>query len=233
MWDNHQTLERLSTWLYRLVALIAAYFISQWVVHMTVLPVNEISIRGGGVNGGLKQVTREQIAEVVRNEVKGNFFTVDLEATREAFRGLPWVRNATVRRIWPQSLEVLLEEHVPLARWGNSRLVNTHGEIFDAACEDELPVFEGPENTSQEILGQYIVFNKLLQPLQQHVEQIGLSPRRAWRIRLQDGTLLELGRDQAEDRLHRYVTVHDQMAAMLKKQMRYVDLRYPGGLAAR
>lgn len=232
MWDNHQTLDLLSKWLYRLTAVIAAYFISQWVIHLPLLPLSEVNIRGGG-SGGLKQVTREQIVEVVRSEVTGNFFTVNLDATREAFRKLPWVRNANVRRIWPQSLEVLLEEHVPLARWGDSGLVNTHGEVFSAASDDELPVFEGPENTSREIVGQYIVFNKLLQPLQQHVEQISLSPRRAWRIRLKDGALLELGREQAENRLQRYVAVRDQMAALLKKRLRYVDLRYPGGFAAR
>ncbi len=35
-----------------------------------------------------------------------------------------------MRRVWPDRLDVTLEEHVPLARWGKDALVNTHGERF-------------------------------------------------------------------------------------------------------
>ena len=90
-------------------------------------------------------MTREQIDGVVRNAVSGNFFTVDLEATRKAFVKLPWVRTASVRRIWPQGLEVTLEEHMALARWAGGALVNFQGEIFNAASDEPLPEFEGPE----------------------------------------------------------------------------------------
>ena len=231
MWDNHQTLDLLANWLFVLAALIAAYLISQWAVHLPLLPLNQVSVRGSG-SGELKHVTREQIAEAVRNEVTGNFFTVDLEATRDAFRKLPWARNATIRRVWPQGLDIVLEEHVPLARWGDSGLVNTHGEVFNAASDAELPVFEGPRDSSHEMARQYAVFNKLLQPLHEHVAQITLSPRRAWRIRLKNGTLLELGREQTETRLERYVAVHDQATALLNQRLSYVDLRYPTGFAA-
>ena len=231
MWDNHQTLDLLANWLFVLAALTAAYLISQWAVHLPLLPLNEVSVRASG-SGELKHVTREQIAEAVRSGVTGNFFTVDLERTRDAFRKLPWARNATVRRVWPQSLDVMLEEHMPLARWGDSSLVSTNGEIFNAASDEELPVFEGPTDSSYEMVRQHAVFNKLLQPLRQHVAQISLSARRAWRIRLKNGTLLELGREQTETRLERYVAVHDQTAALLNQRLSYVDLRYPAGFAA-
>ena len=56
-----------------------------------------------------------------------------------------------MRRVWPQSLEVKLEEHVALARWGSSALVNMHGEIFDAAADEELPLFEGPEESPRDM----------------------------------------------------------------------------------
>ena len=144
-----------------------------------------------------------------------------MDATRTAFRKLPWVRNASVRRIWPQSLEVTLEEHIALARWSSTALVNTHGEVFNAVFDDEkLPVFEGPAESSRDMVRQYI-------------EQMNLSPRRAWRIHLDNGSILELGREQMETRLGRYVLVHDVSIAKLNQQLSYVDLRYPNGFAVR
>ena len=96
-----------------------------------------------GGSSGLKHVTREQIENAVHGQVMGNFLTVDLEAVRNAFGKLPWVRVAYVRRVWPQSLEVMLEEHVALARWGGAALVSTHGEVFNAASEDRIALIRG------------------------------------------------------------------------------------------
>ncbi|MEO7464109.1 MAG: cell division protein FtsQ/DivIB, partial [Nitrosospira sp.] len=183
--------------------------------------------------GELRHVTRDQIDGAVRSKVRGNFFTVDVDATRAAFRNLPWVRDASVRRVWPQTLEVMLEENIALAHWGSTASVNTHGEVFNAVSGEKLPVFEGPADSSRDVARQYAAFNKSLLPLQQNVEQINLSPRRAWRVHLDNGIILELGREQMQTRLERYVLAHDSSIAKLNRQLSYVDLRYPNGFAVR
>jgi cell division protein FtsQ len=152
---------------------------------------------------------------------------------RNAFTKLPWVRAAAVRRVWPQSLEVTLEEHVVLARWGSSALLNVHGELFRAASDEELPLFEGPDDSPLEMLRQYVVFSGLLGPLQQNIQEMNLSPRRAWRLHLEAGTVVELGREQMEARLERFVRVHDRTSGQLNPQPHHVDLRYPNGFAVR
>ncbi|SOD39938.1 cell division protein FtsQ/DivIB [Nitrosovibrio sp. Nv4] len=233
MWDNHQTLDFLSSWLFVVAVLIAGCLISQWAINLPVFPLQEMTVRGSGDGGRLRHVTREQIDNVVRSEIMGNFLTVDLEATRKAFSKLPWVRAASVRRTWPKGLDVTLEEHVARARWGSDALVGTRGEIFNAASNEKLPVFEGPMENSGEMVRQYAAFSKLLRRLQQNIEQISLSPRGAWRIRLENGAVLELGREQMEPRLARYVLVHERSVAQLNQRLSYVDLRYPDGFAAR
>jgi len=239
MWDNHHTLQLLANLLLALVALAATYTIGSWAVNSSVFPLKEVSVSGSGINtsgGELKHVTREQIDKVVRSKIVGNFLTVDLDATRDAFEKLPWVRVADVRRHWPQTLEVTLEEHVAVARWGNEALVNTHGEVFDDAAitrDGELPVFTGPPESSFGVARQYAAFSKLLQPLRQNIVQLHLSPRRAWRIHLENGTVLELGRTQMEARLARYVLAYDRSLAQLNQQLAYVDLRYSNGFAVR
>jgi cell division protein FtsQ len=231
MWDNHQALASLANWVFALAALIVGYLISQLTIDSPVFPLKEVSLAGSG--GSLKHVTREQVDGVVRSAVVGNFFTVDLEATRKAFVKLPWVRTASVRRIWPQGLEVTLEEHMALARWGNDALVNFQGEVFSAVSDEPLPEFEGPEESASEMTRQYAVFKKMLRPLRQSIARMSLSDRRAWRVRLENGTVLELGREQMGVRLERYVRVHDTTIARLDQQLTYVDLRYPSGFAVR
>ncbi|WP_025040813.1 cell division protein FtsQ/DivIB [Nitrosospira briensis] len=231
MWDNHQALAALANWLFALAALIVVYLISQLTINSPLFPLKEVSL--GGSDGRLEHVTREQVDGVVRSAVAGNFFTVDLEATRKAFVKLPWVRTASVRRIWPQGLEVTLEEHMALARWNGGALVNLQGEIFNAASDEPLPEFEGPEESASEMARQYAAFKKMLQPLQQNIARMSLSDRRAWRISLENGTLIELGREQMGMRLERYVQVHDRSLVQLNQQLTYVDLRYPSGFAVR
>lgn len=242
MWDNHQTLRWLANALFALAALLAVFRMGAWAVNSPVFPLKELSVHGvrsvSGVSGKLTHVTREQIESAVHGKVMGNFFTVDLNATRQAFEKLPWVRVASVRRHWPQRLEVTLEEHVALARWGSLALVNTHGEVFDAdvsAAGEKLPLFTGPaeNSTAADVARQYAAFSRLLQPLQQPVAQVNLSPRRAWRIRLESGTVLELGREQMEARLERYVAVYQRSLAPLQRRLDYVDLRYSNGFAVR
>ncbi|SCX53703.1 cell division protein FtsQ/DivIB [Nitrosospira sp. Nsp1] len=231
MWDNHQALAALANWLFALAALIVVYLIGQLAINSPLFPLKEVSL--GGSSGRLKHVTREQVDGAVRSAVAGNFFTVDLETTRKAFVKLPWVRTASVRRIWPQGLEVTLEEHTAMARWNGSALVNLQGEVFNAASDEPLPEFEGPEESASEMARQYAAFKKMLQPLQQNIARMSLSDRRAWRISLENGTLLELGREQMGMRLERYVQVHDRSLAQLNQQLTYVDLRYPSGFAVR
>ncbi|SEK31782.1 cell division protein FtsQ/DivIB [Nitrosovibrio tenuis] len=237
MWDNHQMLGFLANSLFALAALIAGYFISKWAINLPVFPLKVVSVSSTGTRNsdlaGAKHVTREQIEDAVRSQVRGNFFTVDLAAVRNAFRKLPWVRTANVRRVWPQGLDVTLEEHVALARWGTAALVDTHGEIFNAASDEQLPLFDGPEESSSDMVGQYHVFSKLLRPLEQYVDYMKLSPRRAWQIRLGNGTVLELGREQMGARLGRYVLAHAHGMVQLNPRLSYVDLRYSNGFAAR
>ncbi|MEE8617708.1 MAG: cell division protein FtsQ/DivIB [Nitrosomonadaceae bacterium] len=224
----------LANGLFTLVALIAAFAIGLSVVNLPIFALKEVSVGGiSSFDEEFKHVTREQINSLIRSEVVGSFFTVDLDTISNAFEKLPWVRVANVRRHWPQSLEVTLEEHIALARWGNFALVNTYGEVFNAVTDKRLPAFTGPEESSQEVARQYAVFRKILQPLQQNITQVDFSPRRAWRIHTENGIVLELGREQVEARLGLYVSAHDHVISQFKKQFTYVDLRYPNGFSVR
>lgn len=240
MWNNYQLLSYLAYTLFALVALAAIYTINVRYIKMPVFPIKQISIKDSSgenfENNNFKYLSYAQVESVVQNAVTGNFITVDLMAVQQAFKKLPWVRTAKVYRDWPDGLEVLIEEHEVMARWGNSALVNTYGEVFRASIDDELPVFTGPMLESSRVVAeQFVGFNNILKPLRQRIAKIDLSSRHAWCIRLQTGTVLELGREEVVRRLSRYVSAYDQSIALMDGQesLIYMDLRYPNGFAVR
>lgn len=234
MWDNYRVLNILANCLFTLVMLAAAAAISPSVMSLPVFALKEVSITATNkTDGRFKYITREQISSLISSQIAGSFLTVELDTIGNAFEKLPWVRAASVRRHWPHSLEVRLEEQVVLARRGSSELVNIYGEVFTATTNKRLPEFTGPVESSYEVSQQYVVFLKLLQPLQKNIAQLNFSPRRAWRIHMEDGVVLELGREQVETRLGLYVLAHDHIAAQFKEQITYVDLRYPNGFSVR
>jgi cell division protein FtsQ len=163
----------------------------------------------------------------------GTFFTLDLPRVRGAFEKLPWVREVKLRRHWPDRLEVSVTEHVALARWGTGALVNTHGEIFHAAYDGKLPTFIGPPGTSKEVAIQYEFFRRKLAPLGTAPTVVQLTPRKAWQVRLEGGPTIELGREDIEMRLARYVEAHERTVGTLNRRIEYVDLRYADGFAVR
>src|SRR5579862_3911636 len=145
MWDRPDILNGTATALFAAAFLLAAYAAVHYAVRLPGFPLREVQI-----TQALAHVTPDQVEAIVSREIKGNFFTLDLEQARAGFEKLPWVRNVNVRRQWPDRLEVTLEEHVPLGRWGNAALVNTYGEIFVAAYDGKLPVFVGPPGSAKE-----------------------------------------------------------------------------------
>jgi cell division protein FtsQ len=197
-------------------------------VQLPVFPITEVR-----VVTPLTHVTREQVETIVRREVRGNFFTLQLASTRVAFEKLPWVRRAEVRRQWPGLIEVVLTEHVPLARWGKSALVNVHGEVFEAAYDGSLPIFNGPDGTAKEIAIQYEHFRRSLAAIGKMPGEINVSPRRAWQIRLDDGMTVDFGRENVEERLRRFVSTYPRTIARMTRPVDRVDLRYANGFAAR
>ncbi len=228
MWDKPDQLNLVANALYALAGLASAYAALWYVVHLPVFPLREIQVLGAPLH-----VTRAQISDLARTELDGNFFTLNLRAARAAFEKLPWVRSVTVRRKWPDRLEVRIEEHVPLARWGDAGLVNTQGEVFRAAYDGELPVFLGPPGSAKEIAIQYNFFRRALEPIGKKLAQVQVTARRAWEIRLAGGTTIELGRERVEERLSKFIAVYDRSLGRLQRRIDYVDLRYANGFAVR
>ncbi len=219
-------------------ALLAAAAL--WLTRAPAFTIRTIRLEG--------ELTRNSVNTIRANAMPalaGNFFSVNLQKTRAAFESVPWVRRATVRRVWPDRLVVQLEEHRAAATWagedGNDRLVNTHGEVFEANLgdvEDEgLPGFAGPDGTSAQVLAMYRRLQPVFARMEQEMDTLTLSGRGSWKVELDGGATLELGRgseDEVVARSERFVRTFPQLAARYQRQpLAYADLRHADGYAVR
>lgn len=182
----------------------------------------------------------------VAPHLAGNFFTVDLRAAREAFEQVPWVRRAQVRRMYPGSLQVELQEHDAVAYWGpetGSTLVNVQGEVFEANVDDVdqegLPRLLGPDGSSAQVLEMHGLLEPVFEPLGLGVEALELTGRGGWRATLDTDAVVELGGGTPQDvvqRTRRFTRTLAQVAAQYGRRvdaLESADLRHAGGYALR
>jgi cell division protein FtsQ len=185
-------------------------------------------------------------------QMRGHFFNLDLHQAQAAFESLPGIRNAIVKREFPDQLRVKLVAHEPAAKWisvdkpqdhdaGIERLVNIQGEVFEssggALDTENLPTLAGPQNKSAEVLNLFLSLEAALQTSHQSIEQLTLSNQGMWRAILGNQTKLELGSGSKPDimaRFNRWLTAHAVVTEKYgKRTAQTVDLRYRDGFAIR
>jgi len=179
-------------------------------------------------SGDTERIAREdldRLAEGVRAMPAG---AATLANVREAARRIPWVRDASARRRFPDGMEVHLEAYEAMARWQDGFLVSPRGEVFAGRSAEKLPKFTGPDGSSLEMAREYAGIAKALAPLGSPVAELRLSPRGAWQVGLESGLVLELGRGDVVARIDRFAAAWPQLA---QGAPRYADLRYPNGFA--
>lgn len=214
----------------------------RWVMAQPVFAVSKIVVAGDTAHHNTLTLKAN-----VGGRISGNFFTLDLAQARSVFESVPWVRKATVRREFPNRLRVTLEEHRPSGFWGadsESRMVNSLGEVFEAnagdAEADELPRLVGSDGSSKELLVMHRLLSKVLQSADVTIEQLELSARNGWRMQLDSGTQMELGRGSNAEvivRVEKLLATQKQVLNAYQRtgwdRVESVDLRHGAGYAIR
>jgi cell division protein FtsQ len=230
-----------ATVLFVACGLLLAAALGWWALRHPVFAIGGIVVHG--------DVTHNSAATLRANvapRLAGNFFTVDLQKAREAFEAVPWVRQAIVKRQFPNRLRVELQEHEPQAFWGadsESRLVNTFGEVFEAnpgdVEQDDMPRLVGPDGSAAQLLAMYRGLKPLLERLELGIEQVVLSGRGGWSLHLDSGATVQLGRGTTEEVLgrgQRFAQTLTQVTAKYGRRPEALvtaDLRHTDGYAVK
>jgi cell division protein FtsQ len=203
------------------------------------------------IRGDLRHVTASSVRAALAGRLRGNYFTLRLDDTRRLFETVPWVAEASVRRVWPDRLMVTLTEHRALGVWEDGRLLSDRGELFvanpdEAEIYGQLPEFSGPFSAAKEAARRYYELSAQFAPLSLQIAAIDISDRKAWSLRLSpdlrgdskhpNDLHVELGRDRAAlplaERVAQLVAAYPLVVAQLGNAPVRIDARYANGLAA-
>lgn len=194
-----------------------------------ILPLHEVRL-----TGVFHHVTEQEAQRTVMPFLAQGFLGVDMAGIRQTFKLMPWVSAVSVRRVWPDKLEIEVVEQTPVAYWGEDALVNTQGEVFAPSVLDKqmgLPKFSGPKGLAPEMTQRLREIGNLLAPLGLKVAGLAVDERRAWRVHVADGMELLLGRSDNHERLVRFIGVYQRELAAHAGDIERVDLRYTNGMA--
>ena len=193
------------------------------------LPIMHVTVEGEFIH-----VDKAVLVAAVSPYARGSFLSIDVAGIRIAGEKLPWVKQIQVRRVWPDSLHLIVEEQVAVARWGDKALVNLKGEIFfspKAIFPKDMAVLQGPKNSHEVVTKRYQKMTDVLDNNNLTIKNLSMDERRAWSITLSNGMKVILGRADSEQRFKRFVKVYQSGLNQFESQIAEMDMRYTNGLS--
>lgn len=185
------------------------------------------------VEGHFATVKKVQVQQLVVPYLSSRFFNIDLLGLRAELEQIPWVESVTLRRVWPDQVQVKLVEHIAVARWNRGELLSNKGSRFKPKKLmglKSLPMLTGPTGTEQQVMAQYHKIAQLLRPLGVTVNQLNVSSRGALAFATNHFRVL-VGRDDVVKKIQRFVRVYKMKLADKQELIKSVDVRYASGVA--
>ncbi|AFJ02034.1 Cell division protein FtsQ [Methylophaga frappieri] len=193
------------------------------------LPVRHVTIEGD-----IRHTDRDVLQQAVRPYVKGSFVDVDVAAIRRVTQALPWIESIQVRRVWPDTLHLVVTEHQAVARWNKAGLVSHRGQVFYPEA-NTLPTglvhLYGPTGSSEMMSRRLVAMQRDLNGIGLKIKSLHMDKRRSWAMTFQNSLQLRLGRANSEARLQRFIKVYAAQLTDYQAQIAVIDMRYTNGMA--
>lgn len=201
-----------------------------WLDHR--FPVRRIEVAGEAGPDGARALGRW-----LGRRVDGGLLTMDLERLRRQAERRPWIREARLRRQWPDALWIRVRVHRAEARWrpgsgSDWRLLSERGAVFGPEWDEvyrDLPALVGPERRIDELLRRWRTLRERLGS-DRAPTRLAVDARGGWTAELTGRVRVRFGRDRWQRRLERLVRVQEGWR-LLDRRVERIDLRHPDGLA--
>lgn len=196
----------------------------------------KFAIQKIAVDGEFLNLQPAEVKVLVSNNVTGGFFSLDVDRLQQQILNNPWIASVSVRRIWPDSIRVSINEQVPVAFWGNNTLLNAEADIFAPEILPEshtLVRLDGPIGTETTVLKNFRVMKSAFDGMGIKLSAVEMNERRSWKIRTQGGVAIYMGRDELAMKIERFQAAHEASLGADWSQISEVDLRYTNGLTVR
>jgi len=220
---------------------------ARWALLLFVLG---LGVAGTLTAGGLEQLLRDQriskvlvhgeltyldaasLQDALTQEFSGTFFETSLDRVIDQVKRHPWIADAAVRRVWPDTLVVEVVEQRPVAILNDTLYLGASGDLFDppVPVNAPLPKLYGDPALSQQIFSHYGVFAERLAGLAT-VNSVAHGTDLGWVIGLAEGAEIRLGGNDLLSRLARARDVLESAAVPALDRVARIDARYDNGVA--
>ena len=180
---------------------------------------------------GVDAQTVERAAAALRKFAGASVLDLNPDEVRRELEDLPGTAEAHVRRR-ARTLTAELHPRLPLARWADGGLVSARGARYAGDASARLPIFSGAESRTAEMAEFYGSAREILAERGMAPAQLELSESGDWRVVLENGVAVYLGREAPRARLRRFAK-HYAAAAELYARVDSADVRYARGFALR
>ena len=222
---------KLSGVIQGLTVLIVLFSVIYYLLRPDTLPIRQI-----GIHGQFMHLSSDDLHSIVVDKVRGGFLNLNVDSIRNALIAEPWISDVSVKRIWPDKINVIIVEQTAMAKWRDDSLLNRAGQIFSPHPDTfpfDLPELNGPIGLEKTVLDKFIKMSDVLAPLDHRIVELLLSERRSWKLRLDNDLALVLGRTGVDERLTRFVELMPFGLMDRLAEVEYIDLRYPNGFSVK
>lgn len=185
---------------------------------------------------GLKDLNEVEILQAAGIDPRMSLAFLDAAAIRERLLGLPLVKDAAVRKLYPSALAIALTEGEPFALWQNQGevfVVSKTGAVIAPLSDSRLkglPLVVG-EGAAARAAG-FLELLDATPELKAHLRAAVLSGTRRWNLKLDNGLDVKLPEEGLPEAMRRLTAlIKDQH--LLDRDILSLDMRQPDRLVLR
>lgn len=184
----------------------------------------------------LQHVSFDDVDEALVPYLAQSFWEVDLKKLKGSLEQVNWIESATIKRSWPGYLEISIDEHNPIARWGDQDLISQNGEIFRPVSQqgfEHLIYLQGDRLQVPTLLAVLETFQEKLSALNWQVVSLSQQVDGVFRLEFDSGQELIVDSANWTTKLPRFVKAYPMLSKKLVESAQSFDLRYSNGVAVK
>jgi len=216
---------------------VAIVFIHARFKDQTLFPITHVVVSGEHLN-----VKDSELKRWVLHDLKQGFFSIDLNGIAQNIEKINWVAQATLRRVWPNTVEILIREHQAVAVWDKRTLISADGILFAVESADNyqhLALVHGQVHQAKALLSAYSQLEQLVTSYGLRINQ--LNSEKSGEINVRFNTQLNTffamqDKDMQFERFASllktgYLKTTTQKNTLNNKALKSIDLRYSNGFS--
>ena len=180
-------------------------------------------------------VNEAEIFKIAEKYLKNkSFFNINLDYLKNSIEKVAWVKNAYIRRSYPNEVIIFIEEYTPVAVWNNDSYISENGYIFSAnKIEKKLPKISSYSNRNI-IIFEY--FSLILDGIRKNklndkVLLIKENEIRSLTVLLESNIAIKFGSKNIKERIGIFFKAYKTLKTSDLKKIRYIDMRYSNGFS--